>query len=556
MVLLTLTTLFQLALGCTTLIAGKSATKDGSVLATHSDDGESGADARLVRIPARKNIPKGTKRPIYWDTEDYPRHVGEDRGASEYYPKPGQNLSVPIGYIDEVENTYSYFEATYAIINEKSVGIGETTCSGVFGTNAVGHGGKALMSIDTLSRIALERSNSSRQAVQLMGDLAVEHGFYGAGSFEGSAESLMVIDPQEGFIFHVLPDDSGTSAIWVAQRVPDDKVGVVANMFTIRSVDLNDTANFLGSNNMHTIAQKHGWWDSSKGLLDFTAVYSDGEYAHKFYSGRRMWGAYRIWAPSKKLPTNYTDLRYDVHVYPTFMKPDGLTNVAQMRAIHRSYYEGSEFDMTKGVAAGPFGNPDRYSVTTSLHGAVERSIGLFRTSQSHVIQARSWLPKEIGGIMWYAPHAAPTSVFTPFFCGVSKIAPSYANMDPGVLNRSAAYWAYRYVANVAKINYVHMIQDIKAMQSKLETTSDKMVATLSVKSTTMADATDKCNGNAKSIVEEWWTLPDALIVKYADNWLNDKEPLGYSDAWLKASGYEQGPPPPPKEPNAVGNIVV
>ena len=112
----------------------------------------------------------------------------------------------------------------YAIMNEKSVAIGETTCSGVFGTNAAGHGGKALMSIDTLSRIALERSDTSRQAVQLMGDLAVEYGFYGAGSFEGSAESLMVIDPNEGFVFHVLPDDTGTSAIWAAQRVPDDSV--------------------------------------------------------------------------------------------------------------------------------------------------------------------------------------------------------------------------------------------------------------------------------------------------------------------------------------------
>ena len=243
------------------------------VQATHSDDGESNADARLVHIPARKNIPAGTKRPIYFDTEDYPRHVGKDRGAPEYFPKPGQNASVPIGYIDEVENTYAYYEATYAIMNEVSVGIGETTCSGIFGTTAAGHGGKALLSIDSLSRIALERSNSSRQAVQIMGDLAVQYGFYGSGSFEGSAESLMVVDPNEGFVFHILPDDTGTSAVWAAQRVPDDKVGVVANMFTIRGVNLTDTENFLGSDNMHTIAEKHGWWNASSGeLLDFTKV--------------------------------------------------------------------------------------------------------------------------------------------------------------------------------------------------------------------------------------------------------------------------------------------
>lgn len=52
------------------------------------------------------------------------------------------------------------------------------------------------------------------------------YGFYGAGSgTEGSSESLMVNDPNEAFIFHILPDDSGKSAIWVAARVPDDEVG-------------------------------------------------------------------------------------------------------------------------------------------------------------------------------------------------------------------------------------------------------------------------------------------------------------------------------------------
>jgi dipeptidase len=121
--------------------------------------------------------------------------VGKGRNIPAYYPSGKQADSKPIGQIPQVNHTYQYLEATYGIINEHQVGIGETTCSGVFGTNSVGHGGKALLSIDSMSRLALERCATSRCAVQTMGDLAVKHGFYGAGSFEGTAESLSELLP-------------------------------------------------------------------------------------------------------------------------------------------------------------------------------------------------------------------------------------------------------------------------------------------------------------------------------------------------------------------------
>ena len=379
------------ASACTTIIVGKDASADGSVMCTHSDDGESNSDARIVRVPGVPHIAPGAKRDVFWDTEGYPRHVGDKRGVEEYFVanNPGQDPSVVIGTIPEANATFTYFEANYGIMNENSVGFGESTCSAVFGTNSVAHGGKALLSIDSLSRIAMERATSSKHAVRIMGALAEQYGFYGAGSFEGSAESLMVIDPTEGWIFQILPDNTGASAVWAAARVPDDKVGIVANMFTIRGLNLTDSANFMASASAHTIAVAQGWWKPSDGLMDFTAVYSDGEYAHKFYSGRRMWGGYRILAPSVVLPDNYTDLRFDT-IYPTFIKPDKKLTVADLLEVHRTFYQGTKYDMTQGVAAGPFGNPDRFKTQgiTKVGGAWERSIGLFRTTQAHVLQAR------------------------------------------------------------------------------------------------------------------------------------------------------------------------
>ena len=144
--------------GCTTLIAGRGATADGSVMATHSDDGESGGDSRVVKVPAM-DWARGSKRPIYYATEDYPRFVGE-RGVDAYLPanNPGATPSVPIGFIEQVNHTFGYYEATYGILNEHQVGIGESTCSAVFGASAKGHGGGALFSVDSLSRLAMERA--------------------------------------------------------------------------------------------------------------------------------------------------------------------------------------------------------------------------------------------------------------------------------------------------------------------------------------------------------------------------------------------------------------
>eukprot|EP00442_Polarella_glacialis_P020198 CAMPEP_0115101884 /NCGR_PEP_ID=MMETSP0227-20121206/33527_1 /TAXON_ID=89957 /ORGANISM="Polarella glacialis, Strain CCMP 1383" /LENGTH=245 /DNA_ID=CAMNT_0002497779 /DNA_START=73 /DNA_END=806 /DNA_ORIENTATION=+ len=217
---------------CTILAAGRKATADGSVLVSHSDDGENVQDARLCHILAADH-PASAKRPIYFDMEDYPRFVGEGRGPC-YVPKAGETPYKAIGSIPEVARTFSYYESTYGALNEHGVGIGESTCSGVFGANDTSHGGKALLSVDSLTKIAMERSTSARGAVELMGSLAEEHGFYGVGSFEGTAESLFVGDAAEAWIFHILPDPTGATAIWAAQRVPDDHVTVVANMFVIR----------------------------------------------------------------------------------------------------------------------------------------------------------------------------------------------------------------------------------------------------------------------------------------------------------------------------------
>lgn len=173
-------------------------------------------------------------------------------------------------------------------------------------------------------------------------------------------------DPTEAWIFHILPDPTGRSAIWVAQKVPSDSFAVLANMFVIRKVDPKDTENFMMSESVHSVAMEYGWWSNSSSsdgsndddnLLDFTKIYSDGEYAHKYYSGRRVWGAYHL--AGLDFAEEYVDLQSDP-VYPVHAVPAQKLSVQDMFRFHRYTYQGTKYDLgaVGNLAGGPFGTPD------------------------------------------------------------------------------------------------------------------------------------------------------------------------------------------------------
>ncbi len=255
---------------CSTLIAGRGATADGSVMSAHSNDGDGTTVGNLQIVPAAKwTLP--AKRPVSG------------------------------GSVPQVAHTYAYFTKVggYASINQHQVGLAESTCVAVFG----GDRSKAVLNIVDLGALGLERAESAREAVLVMGHLAETYGYYDNG------ESLLVSDPHDAFIFHVLPDDTGSSAIWVAQRVPDGHVAVVANSYTVREIDFNDTAQFLTSSNMRSVALRTLRWGVGV-PFDFTRIYAGPEPGHKYASGRRMWVAFReLAAPaeSSRLSPEYPE---------------------------------------------------------------------------------------------------------------------------------------------------------------------------------------------------------------------------------------------------------
>ena len=294
-------------------------------------------------------------------------------------------------------------------------------------------------------------ATTSREAVSIMGALAEEYGFCGASdSFEGGAESLMVTDPNEAWSFHILagPDvaydsrlgdkaEHKNGAVWVAARVCDECVTVTANMFAIREIDLADTANFLGTSNMWEIAAEHGYWKQGD-PYDFTATFSDGEYAHKYYSGRRMWGVYRLLASELGLSPDYGNLKED-HPYPFQaavsgdVKKTGGVGPEDIFAVMRDYYNQTRFSLgAPSTGGGPWGSVDRmgYNDPASkiqVDGNWERSIGLWRTAESYIVQSgAAWLVRspQIYCHSWGWSTLAPRAHYTRYMFLSLGVAPS------------------------------------------------------------------------------------------------------------------------------------
>lgn len=542
-----------LGYSCTTTLTTKGASTDGSVFVSHSDDDEL-FDQRIVYVPAKDHKP-GSKRPLYYETVAFGyapvRYVGSDRGPA--YETPQYPASEPIGYIDQVPHTYAYFDGNYGIMNEHQLMFGECT-----------NGAKAqfksspehLFYSSSLSRVALERCTNARDAVKLMGELIDKYGYYGTG------ETLPVGDTKEGWVFEMCPVPNGGKGLWVAKKVPDGEVFVAANEFRIREVDPTDP-DMMFSKNLFSVAKELGWWKPEDGKLDWLKTVSEGEYNHPYYSLRRVWSVLRRVKPS----ANFSPWVKDGFTkdYPFSVKPDKKLGVRDVMALHRDHYEGTEFDMTKGLAAGPYGSPNRYigkydgaqndvrSKDNKMWGAWERPLSMFYTGYAFVNQARGWLPDPIGGVCWVGLDKPYLTCYVPFYVGMTDLPHAWQIGSTQKFDRNVAWWAFNFVANYAQIKFSYMKKDILAKQEELENLEvamqpavDMAALALYKKDPALARKylTDYSIDNANRVLKEWWELSELLIVKYNDGYVNIPEvatQVGYPKEWLKKVGYQNGP---------------
>jgi len=543
-------------------------------------------DFRLSKTEA-KDWPEGSLRPIWLGREDYPHLLTEERNSvwgkdnlEDLPQKTKFEESRILGWIPQVAHTHGIIEGLYGMMNDKQVAIGESTCGAIYWSKPVHAGGNCLINGESMTLLGLERGSTAREAIQIMGELSEMYGFFGSawdggdGMFGEAGEAFGVVDPTEAWMFHIMPDSTLKSAIWVAKRVADEEVAVVANNFVIRDVHPDDPDNYMFSQNLFSEAQLAGCWNpNSDQPVDFTYCFSarPNDIPHWSYSTRRVWRVFQLLKPSLKLSPYTNPIADD---YPFSVKPDKLVGADDIKKILRDHYEGTEFDLTKGIEAGPFGNVDRYDQNMSADGSTtkdfidsgffERAISIMRTSFSYIAVARSTVPESYAGMMWYCQYAPSATVYHPIYQQVTEIPKRLSIGSLYKYNPESNFWVAAVVGNWVNMWRMYAITDLQIMQKELESqavstfaSTESTLWTLVGKTfntpssaTTAAvrqHMTEFSEGRVEAMWDAYTTFFPHLMTKFHDGFRFNVEDqpvemsvqkLFYPKSWLEATQYK------------------
>ena len=512
----------QTADACTNFLITKGASKDGSVMITYSADSHV-LYGELYYWPA-KDWEKGAMVDIYeWDTGKF------------------------LGRIPQKSHTYS----VVGNMNQHQLSIGETT----FGGRGELADSTGMVDYGSLIYMTLQRAKNAREAIATISQLLSEYGYASSG------ESFSIADANEVWIMELIgkgPANKG--AVWVARRIPDGYISGHANHPRIMTFPLADGKKSITSKQLDRInnpevetvyaydvidvARKYGWFTGKDQEFSFSDVYAPLDFAGARFCEARVWSGFNAVNAQMGQYLDYAMGKDLKNRMPLWIKPDNKLGLKDVMGMMRNYYQGTPMDMTKDAGAGPYGSTVRWRpMTWKVDGVTylhERAIATQQTGFSFVSQSRSWLPDPVGGILWFGVDDTYYTVYSPMYCGITKVPETFAvgNGDMMTFSENAAFWVFNQVTNFAYTRTSLLIDELQKKQSELEdgyisetVNTDKSASDLYKKNPSDAVnyLTEYSVKAGNKTVAEWQDLYKYLFTKYMDGNVKEKRavPAGY-----------------------------
>ena len=480
---------------CSNFIVGKKASVDGSVMCSYSAD-DYGMFQYLCHYPAAKHA-KGEMRKIYdWDSNKYHGEIPE---AAETYNVIGN-------------------------INEWQVTIGETT----YGGREEMVDSTGIMDYGSLIYVALQRSKSAREAIKVMTTLANTYGYNSEG------ETFTICDPNEAWIMEMMGKGAGSKgAVWVALRIPDDAICAHANQSRIGKFNMKDKKNVMYAKDVVSFARSKGWFKGKDADFSWKMAYAKPDFSGRRFCDARAWAMlnhfydmspYLDWALGKNP---------DAQDMPLWVVPNKKVSVQDVENVMRDHYEGTPLSVADGsdIGGGIWEMPYRptplmYKVDGKQYFN-ERPVSTQQSGFVFVSQMRSWLPREIGGVFWFANDDANMAAFTPVYCSMTQRPECYNT--PGVdavhFSKKNAYWVCNMTSNMVYPRYSLMFPTLKEVRDSLDNSYFAAQAGVEKKAqelyaqnpqAAVKYLNDYSVEKAQQMLARWNQLFEFMVVKYND----------------------------------------
>ncbi len=405
---------------CFTILVGKNASADGSVLLGHNEDNTGETFADWHKLPGIKHNPGSYQVFLSGDS------------------------------IAEIQQTNACLWITVSKFNAEQYlnewGVAITSDA----SRSKVQDGKGRI-VQCLRRIMAERAHTAREAVQIGGSLIEKYGYNHSGRI------YSIADPNEAWALEVV-----NGCQWVAARVPDDEVVLVPNYYVIDCIDLSDTINFLASPDIIDYAVQQGWFDPEAGEpFNFRKAYCRPDRLYSRTNTARKWAALNI----------LSDKQYEINdEFPFSFKPKQKISIQDLMHVLQNHYEGTDYEIH---AETSHGNP---------HDATTTRICSKNNTFSTIVQLRSWLPVDIGCVLWTAPRYPCIQPYIPWYYGITEIPAGYENEEYELalenylskdrnyrgLYPDAGFWVFWDYASRADENYEEQIVSLKKWKQKFE----------------------------------------------------------------------------------------
>jgi dipeptidase len=448
----------------------------------------------------------------------------------------------PLAKIPLPERTYQ----VVGYINELQVAIGEST----FGGHKELHDTLGGIDYTGLMQLALMQAATARDAIRIIG------------------ESFSIADPNEVWIMEIIGKgtnlqydrrnrkhfNADKGAVWVAMRIPDGYISAHANHARIMNFPLADentsitnkqfdklhqpNISVIYAHDVISFARRKRYFNGIDAEFSFSDVYAPVDFGAARFCEARVWSMFKEVAAGMEQYKDYAMGFNLTNRMPLWVKPEKKLSLEDLIGFKRDYLQGTEYDLTEDIGAGPWGKPYRWRpLTWKVDGKTyfhERTTATQQTAFSFITQSRKDLPNAIGGIIWFGVDDMNTTVYVPMYAGIRRVPETFREGYGSIIDykEDAAFWVFNKLAHLAYLRYSLKMTDIRKVQSELENNFRAFVPAIDQAAVELYNqdpelAKDFLTNFSVSMgnytVQRWEELFRFLLVKYLDGNLKKEE---------------------------------